>query len=74
MGLKGVYGETMNKSCQGALLLMPELNLSGVAKQKAFEIRITEDKVKKAQIEAGDAIYINGRPLDKIWVKRKQPD
>lgn len=39
--------------------------------QKAYELGITEDKIKKAQIEASDAIYINGKALDKAQVQQR---
>ncbi len=61
----------MNKSFYKSFAINARTELIERVKQKAFEIGITEDKVKKAQIEASDAIYINGRPLDKVQVKQR---
>lgn len=61
----------MNKSYLRSFAINARIELIERVKQKAFEIGITEDKVKKAQIEASDAIYINGRPLDKVQVKQR---
>ena len=61
----------MNKSILKNFAVNARNELIERVKQKAYEIGITEDKVKKAQIEASDAIYINGKPLDNGQVKQR---
>ena len=61
----------MNKSYLRNFAVAARNELIERIQQKAYELGITEDKVKKAQIEASDAIYINGKALDKIQVKQR---
>ncbi len=61
----------MNKSVLRNFAVNARQELMERIKQKAFEIGISEDKVKKAQIEASDAIYINGQALDSMQIKQR---
>ncbi len=61
----------MNKSILKNFAVNARNELIERVKQKAYEIGITEDKVKEAQIEASDAIYINGKPLSNVQVKQR---
>lgn len=61
----------MNKSNLRSFAVSARNELIERVKQKAFELGITEDKVKKAQIESSDAIYINGKSLDIIQIKQR---
>ncbi|ABI69782.1 BREX-1 system adenine-specific DNA-methyltransferase PglX [Syntrophomonas wolfei] len=61
----------MNKSNLRNFAVMARTELIERVKQKAYELGITEEKVKKARIEASDAIYINGKALDSVQVKQR---
>jgi alkyl hydroperoxide reductase subunit AhpF len=61
----------MNKSILKNFAVNARNELIERVKQKAYEIGITEDKVKQAQLEASDTIYINGKPLSNGQVKRR---
>ena len=61
----------MNKSILKNFAVNARNELIERVKQKVYEIGITEDKVKQAQLEASDAIYINGKPLSNGQVKQR---
>jgi type II restriction/modification system DNA methylase subunit YeeA len=61
----------MNKSNLSAFAAAARTELINRVKQKAYELGITAAKVKEAQIEASDAIYINGKSLDSVQVKQR---
>ncbi|MDD2215259.1 MAG: BREX-1 system adenine-specific DNA-methyltransferase PglX [Eubacteriales bacterium] len=61
----------MNKSNLRNFAIAARNDLIERVEQKAYELGITETKVKKAQIEASDAIYINGKALDSVQIKQR---
>lgn len=61
----------MNKTTLRNFAVAARTELIERIKQKAYELGITEEKVKKARIEASDAIYINGKALDSVQVKQR---
>ena len=61
----------MNKSSLRNFAIAARTELIERVKQKAYELGITEEKVKKARIEASDAIYINRKALDSVQVKQR---
>lgn len=61
----------MNKSNLRSFAVSARNELMDRVKQKAYELGITEEKVKKAAIESSDAIYINGKALDKREIKQR---
>ena len=61
----------MNKTTLRNFAVAARTELIERVKQKAYELGITEEKVKKARIEASDAIYINGKALDSVQVKQR---
>ena len=61
----------MNKTSLRNFAVAARTELIERIKQKAYELGITEEKVKKARIEASDAIYINGKVLDSVQAKQR---
>ena len=61
----------MNKSSLSTFATAARTELIERVEQKAYELGITEDKVKKAQIEASDALIINGKALDTVQITQR---
>ncbi|NLG19089.1 MAG: BREX-1 system adenine-specific DNA-methyltransferase PglX, partial [Fibrobacter sp.] len=61
----------MNKSALKSFAVNARNELLEKVQQKAFEIGITEDKIKKAQIQSSDTLYINGKALDIEQIKQR---
>ncbi len=55
----------MNKSALRTFAIRARKELLKKVKAKAMQIGITEDNIKKADIESSDAIFIDGRQLSK---------
>ncbi|MFF2531150.1 BREX-1 system adenine-specific DNA-methyltransferase PglX [Brevibacillus sp. NPDC058079] len=62
----------MNKTALKNFAINARKELIEKVKAKAFKIGITEESIKKAQIEGSDAIYIDGKQLS--VTERKQRD
>lgn len=61
----------MNKSSLKNFAVNARNELLEKVQQKAFEIGITEDKIKKAQIQSSDTLFINGKALDIDQIKQR---
>ena len=61
----------MNKSNLSNFATAARNELIERVEQKAYELGITEEKVKKAQIEASDALIINGKALDTVQITQR---
>ncbi|MFS0555067.1 BREX-1 system adenine-specific DNA-methyltransferase PglX [Brevibacillus sp. 179-C9.3 HS] len=61
----------MNKSALKNFATIARKELIDKVKARAFRIGITEESIKKAQIESSDAIYIDGKQLSSIEKKQR---
>ena len=61
----------MNKSFIRSFAINARNELMERVQQKAYELGISEDKIKMARIESSDALYINGKALDPTQVKQR---
>lgn len=61
----------MNKSNLRNFAVAARVELIERVQQKAYELGISEEKAKKAQIEASDILYINEKPLNSIRIKQR---
>lgn len=62
----------MNKSALKNFAIEARRELIQKIESKALKIGITEDKIKKAEIESSDAIYIDGKQLSGLEKKQRE--
>ena len=61
----------MNKSNLRNFAVAARVELIERVQQKAYELGISEEKVKEAQIEASDTLYINEKPLNSVQIEQR---